>query len=103
MVKLTSKDWVRMLISFLLGVAVTLLVIQLTGGQLFQGFLTKTLYIAPTITTEKTLDYTGTSLSTSIERLDSGLELNTAVDDEAGLSVGDTILRKDALYLVPKP
>jgi hypothetical protein len=38
MQKLTSKDWVRMLIAFLLGVAVTLLVIQLTGGQLFQGY-----------------------------------------------------------------
>jgi hypothetical protein len=88
MQKLTSKDWVRMLIAFLLGVAVTLLVIQLTGGQLFQGALTGSLDVAPT-TTERTLDATETSLETSLERLSTGLRIDKPTDDASGMAIDE--------------
>lgn len=34
---MTSKDWIRILMAFILGVIVTLAVVTLTGGSLYKG------------------------------------------------------------------
>ena len=90
MIKLTSKDWVRMLIAFLLGVAVTLLVIQLTVGQLFQGALTGSLDVDSTIDTRE-----DTALPPSMGRLSPGLRIDLKKDDAAGLPIGDDSIERE--------
>lgn len=87
MVKLTSKDWVRMLIAFLLGVAITLLVIQLTGGQLFKGSLTESFDVTSTDTE--------TELSLSMQRLSTGVRVVKDVDDAEGMAIEEDVREED--------
>jgi len=57
---LKAQDWIRIFLGFLLGVAVTLIAMQMTNGEIFQGNLGKTSPVKTpvsktTVPTKKTL------------------------------------------------
>lgn len=97
-----AQDWIRILLAFLLGAAVTLLVMQMTNGEMFQGFLGRTPTVkAPvsniTSTTTKTLSATSPYVpvdSNSLPAISPMIRSLTVINNPHNLSRVPNILFK---------